>query len=352
MTLPPDEWPRPPGGRTPEWAYLEALARQAPDPRWRAQAEEWLEHERPRRRPRRRGGGWVAALLVLLVGGIWWSLSDDPSADVTALGDPATYLELADRVHEWLGSESDGAGVATGPGPVPITGSRASGERTTPAIGLEESRSRLLAPVSVDDPSSAYGFAALQDDAATPVAWSPCRPIHYVVNADGAPPGFEVTVDAAVAELSAATGLAFVDDGTTAELPSSGRDAYLPQEYGSRWAPVLIAAADDRSVPFLEGDTAGVAYTYRVRGLSSGRWHLVSGSVYVDREAFEFRADGGADPGWLGILRHELGHVVGLDHVDDPTQLMNPVTSTVRTYQSGDLTGLAVVGTGTCAPDA
>ncbi|MDX5317789.1 MAG: hypothetical protein LPK38_00260 [Actinomycetes bacterium] len=41
---------------------------------------------------------------------------------------------------------------------------------------------------------------------------------------------------------------------------------------------------------------------------------------------------------------------MGLDHVEDPTQLMNPVTTTVTTFQDGDLTGLAALGQGACAP--
>lgn len=288
---------------------------------------------------------------MLLAGGFWWSASDDPRADVTALGDPATYENLVDRVEGLLGRVADVPIVVAGPGPVPVTGSLVGGEGTTPAIGLEESRSRLAPPVSVAEPSSAYAFAALQDDGSTPVGWSPCRPVHYVVSTDHAPADFERAVDAAFTELAAATGLAFVDDGTTTEDPAPDRAAYLPGQYGSRWAPVLIAVAGDDEVPFLEGDTAGVAYTYRVRGLSSGEWHLVSGSVYVDREALDFRGDSRGDPSWLGILRHELGHLAGLNHLDDATQLMNPVTSTVRTYQAGDLTGLSILGRGSCAPD-
>ena len=52
--------------------------------------------------------------------------------------------------------------------------------------------------------------------------------IHYVVNPDGAPAGFENTVDAAIAELSAVTGLAFIDAGTTSEDPAASRGAFLP----------------------------------------------------------------------------------------------------------------------------
>jgi hypothetical protein len=40
---------------------------------------------------------------------------------------------------------------------------------------------------------------------------------------------------------------------------------------------------------------------------------------------------------------------VGLDHVDDPAQLMYPTTG-MPTFQAGDLTGLAELGRGDCAP--
>jgi len=50
------------------------------------------------------------------------------------------------------------------------------------------------------------------------------------------------------------------------------------------------------------------------------------------------------------VLRHELGHVVGLDHVGDRDQMMHPSSSDVLTFQEGDLAGLAQLGEGACAP--
>ena len=49
---------------------------------------------------------------------------------------------------------------------------------------------------------------------------------------------------------------------------------------------------------------------------------------------------------------HELGHVVGLDHVEDPTRLMNPVGGDeVTDFATGDLLGLAQLGRGRCFPE-
>ena len=55
------------------------------------------------------------------------------------------------------------------------------------------------------------------------------------------------------------------------------------------------------------------------------------------------------------IIMHELGHVVGLDHVDDPDQLMFPRTTGRLDWGAGDRRGLAAMGAGLCrqagAPD-
>ena len=55
----------------------------------------------------------------------------------------------------------------------------------------------------------------------------------------------------AIAAVSAATGLRFVDDGTTEEGPSDTRSPYQPEVYGERWAPVLFAWSDPVESPRL-----------------------------------------------------------------------------------------------------
>ncbi len=49
---------------------------------------------------------------------------------------------------------------------------------------------------------------------------------------------------------------------------------------------------------------------------------------------------------------HEIGHLLGLAHVKDPTQIMNPVsTGAVPDYAAGDQRGLEQLGRGRCMPD-
>ena len=50
----------------------------------------------------------------------------------------------------------------------------------------------------------------------------------------------------------------------------------------------------------------------------------------------------------LFTLAHELSHVLGLDHVQDPTELMHPVSSARADLGPGDRQGLALVGQAAC----
>ncbi len=222
--------------------------------------------------------------------------------------------------------------------------------RDHPQRGFEETGGRLAPVVTVATPGTSYAFqhTRTQDGREAPVAWSPCRPIHVVVATAGAPADFPAQVTAALAEVSAATGLTFVEDGPATEPVSLDRAAFQPDRYGDRWAPVLVGFADAATVPDLAGSVAGIAQVQMAEEPFTRDAHLVTGTVYLDTELLA-PAPGRTGLEYLPVLRHELGHVVGLDHVDDPTQLMHPTTG-VPTFQAGDLTGLAELGRGGCAP--
>ena len=151
-----------------------------------------------------------------------------------------------------------------------------------------------------------------------------------------------------VGEIAAASGLVFVDDGVTTEAAELDRAAFQPALYGDRWAPVLIRFADATAVPELAGEVAGMGGGTTYEDPRTRTRHYVSGLVYLDTQVLTApsTADG---PAYLPILRHELGHLVGLGHVDDSTQLMHAVNSGFGTFQAGDLAGLALLGQGPCA---
>ncbi len=262
-----------------------------------------------------------------------------------------------------------GAGVLSGPGglpwavpvtvlpgvlpaPLPPPPPVPEKPRDRPTPGLEAADVPLGVPQPPPADGGAYAFTSLQADGVTPVAYDPCRPIHYVVNGLGAPVDGEQLVHAAVARIAEATGLRFVHDGASDEPLLVDRPVYQPERYGDRWAPVLIGWLTEQEEPALAGDVIGQAGSAGV-SLGGGPTVYVTGTVALDAPQITpvlERRGGRAIV--EAIVLHELGHLVGLAHVDDDGQLMYPeVQPEVTDLADGDLTGLARLGAGPCVPE-
>lgn len=176
--------------------------------------------------------------------------------------------------------------------------------------------------------------------------WDPCVPIHYVVDVEVGPPTAASDINWAFAQVSKATGLHFVNDGTTAEQPDDKRKDVRHTKAGWRWAPVLVALVPDSVFhgKGLHADKDSLAYTDPdIYSDSAGDAQIVTAQVVVDADDL---TDGGhADPGALGpTLLHEFGHLVGLDHVHRAGEIMQPDGGGVTSYGPGDLAGLHYVG--------
>jgi hypothetical protein len=196
-----------------------------------------------------------------------------------------------------------------------------------------------------------YAFSMTHEDG-SPVAFDPCRAIHYVVRRGGEPPGGHELLTSAFSQLSAATGLQFVDDGITLEAPSETRAPYQPETYGDRWAPVLIAWSSAAETSMLGDGILGRAGpdnfgTGEVRSM-----RLVSGLAVFNGPALGQQLSSGNDSKARAVLLHELGHLVGLAHVPDPYQVMYDTNAyPLSTYRAGDLRGLEQLGRGPCFRD-
>ena len=147
--------------------------------------------------------------------------------------------------------------------------------------------------------------------------WNPCAdPIRYQVDVTVVPTADErAAIAAAVATASATSGHTFelVGDGTAQLLPGSEAVIGL-RDFG----PGTLGQGGGRFASSLE---------------------MVSGSAYIDTAL--------APAILRSTLLHEIGHLLGLGHVDDAAQLMYPVIRTppMQDYQWGDREGMRLVGT-------
>ncbi|WP_183096155.1 matrixin family metalloprotease [Nocardioides stalactiti] len=183
-----------------------------------------------------------------------------------------------------------------------------------------------------------------------PVAWDPCDAIHYEINPDGAPDWMDDPADfveEAVEIVEHYTGLEFEYDGTTDRRPEWDR-VFVPSL--GRREPVLISWATEDEVRQLEEDVAGIGGSVAVEVTPGGRKRYVTGGVTLDSDSFDqldgvFGAD---DEEGRAIVLHELGHLVGLDHVDSSEELMFSENLGRTDFGTGDLNGLVALGQGDC----
>jgi hypothetical protein len=183
-----------------------------------------------------------------------------------------------------------------------------------------------------------FKFSMTQPGSDDPVGYDPCRPIQVIVNPEGAPDDWQELVDTAIAHTEAATGLEFDDLGETED-----RDFTRGHGFAVR-RPVLVAWSDEDEFAELAGDVAGVGGSSALK-VSPDHVEYVTGIVVLDTEVFT----DDADPAEMqAIVDHEFGHVVGLDHVHDPRELMNQENVGLTTYGPGDREGLARLGAIDC----
>jgi ribosomal protein L24E len=194
-------------------------------------------------------------------------------------------------------------------------------------------------------PISSYTFMTANPDG-TPVRWNPCAPIRYVTNLAQAPAGAANLLQAALAAVTAATGISFVNDGATTEVPTANRQV-TQSRYGSGWAPVLIAwSVPGQSSLLPGGSVIGEGQSTWV-STPDGRKVFVTGQAVIDSSSttdLSVTLGGGSTLGEL--LLHELGHVMGLGHTTDASEIMFPVLVPhgSSAYGSGDRQGLSRLG--------
>ena len=193
------------------------------------------------------------------------------------------------------------------------------------------------------------------------VRWTPCltlagatapTTISYAINTGGDPS--RVTLVArALAEVSADSGLRFRYVGKVSYVPHyavlhyPGGDRLMfnaAQQRTATHADLVIGWVSASQTNMFRGNEAGVG-TVSWTGDARSQLRIVEAAALIKlgvplRSGFTTAASVGS------LLLHEIGHAVGLDHVSATSQIMYPTLGnyTAASYQSGDRTGLHLVG--------
>jgi hypothetical protein len=86
--------------------------------------------------------------------------------------------------------------------------------------------------------------------------------------------------------------------------------------------------------------------------INNGTKSYITGSLELDTpQISELLAEDGGSDYVLAVMQHELGHVLGLDHVEDPIQLMYPEIGAPDGLADGDLTGMSMLASAPCRKD-
>lgn len=137
----------------------------------------------------------------------------------------------------------------------------------------------------------------------------------------------------------------------TTEQPAADREPFQPDRYGDRWAPVLISWVTGAEDPDMTAGVLGLTRPVPVRS-GSGDGIFVTGQVEMNADLIASIQRRLGVKATRTVFLHELGHLVGLDHVATSGSLMFPsYQPTVVTFGPAELAGLRSLGSGACRGD-
>lgn len=212
--------------------------------------------------------------------------------------------------------------------------------------------------------SSTYSlsYQTFPDGRKVVARWNPCQKavtyrvnLKYAASTTAGRTKALKDVKGAIARLSAATGITFRYAGGTTLIPKDTSTSWSSRQTNAEiyvaWVKQTSSAGRTNLLGRAgSGWAAGSGgYAYKFWKVGGDPWRGATGRGFVVLDSAQnkkFAAGFGSGTTRGELLLHELGHVVGLNHVAQSAQVMYPtIRKSSRTaYASGDLTGLKRVG--------
>lgn len=238
---------------------------------------------------------------------------------------------------------------------------RNSMESAATFLGVQQPQ-RLLPTVDFNS-NGQFNFF-LYDAEGYPTGFhSPCEPIRYEINPTNEPVGAREILDAAIQAMRFYTGLEFEFVGETDEIaelteepsPVNPSSTLLINYFPTEEFMSLPKSDDYQNVEDAIG--WGGPRSYESLNSYKGQYRALGGVMVMDSDIISSDIAGGLwgySPGHVTFttMIHELGHVLGLDHVDSKTEIMHFGSFTSSEFQDGDQEGLSIAGQGACGVDA
>lgn len=194
------------------------------------------------------------------------------------------------------------------------------------------------APPAPAGSASSYKFGST-DSSGNPARWRTCAAIPVVVDSRGATAAVLSELRVALGKIDAAAGVRL----TITDVRNNRLTTY---ESDNPASPVIIGFPDATSGVFTDANEAGLTSTTT----DAANTTITGGTIAFNADLVGTYTPGatGADP-LEALVLHELGHLVGLAHVNDQTQIMYPYTGYAHVLGAGDLAGLRALAPRGCA---
>lgn len=174
-------------------------------------------------------------------------------------------------------------------------------------------------------------------DNGTNVARWCSRSIDVIINDKKAPLGARADFEKAMLKAGKTVGITFNIIGSTDIIP----DTNYYQRAGTPYPPVAIAWAYASESNIIKASQSGATVVNPIESDDSARY--VTGAIVlnIDHDVL-YKPGFGSGMSRGNLYLHELGHLVGLDHVGSNKELMNSSIDkdTPNGYASGDTHGL------------